>query len=108
MPIVEIAPGKLEWHDLPQWMKAKNKPCFNSMKLVMGVLSRCMKPGEAYTFNDLVWGINEQPLAVRLRPAFRGKNAKKLLDRLVRNGKITMIAEDAYALPDTTPKPRRT
>ena len=99
MPFIEIAPGQLEWHAPPQWMKPKNKPHFNSMKLVMGVLTHCMKPDETYTFNDLVWGINEQPLAVKLTPAFRGKNAKKLLNRLVRNGKLIMTADARYALP---------
>lgn len=76
---------------------------FNSMPFVVRVLRNVLNQGEQYHVNEIILLVNESDAGKRLHPAFRGKNAQKLLDRLVRHGKIIRLtdAPDYYTLPPT-------
>lgn len=85
-------------------MQMHGKPRFNSMRLVMSVLRYALEPEQEYHVSEMMLLVNESKAGLILHPPFVGKNAQRLLDKLVKNGKITMVREGYYALK--APKPR--
>jgi hypothetical protein len=96
MPFIEIGNGELEWYSPP---KKASAPKRNSMNAVLSVLRDVMRVGQEYDAGEIVLLVNESKAGQRLHPAFRGKNAETLLDRLVRNDKITRV-NGFYALKE--------
>jgi len=96
MPFVEISSGRLEWVNPPP--KKGSRMQFNSMPFVMRALRQTLTPEKEYHLSEIILLINESTAGKQLHPPFRGKNAQKLIERLVRNGKI-IAGEGGYTLP---------
>jgi hypothetical protein len=70
------------------------------MKAVMAALKEALEPRCGYCKGEIELLVNEAKAGQRLHPAFRGKNAQTLLDRLVRNKKLTRVGDGFYALKE--------